>query len=106
VALSPHSFDVSRRMTDLNLMMLPQSTVRLRLGYARNSSSGSSTSTVHAGTRLGAEELLAQPWRLVDDDYQLGVDFRVLPRTNISYDQFFQVSKDDTAAADTSFPFQ
>jgi hypothetical protein len=106
IAFSPHTFDVSRHMTDLDLTLLPQSSVRVRLGYSRNSSSGSNTTTVYEGGRLGAETLLAQPWRMVDDTYHLGVDLRMLPRTNVSYDQSFQASKDDTAAADHTFPFQ
>jgi hypothetical protein len=106
ILFSPHSFDVSRRMTDLNLTLLPQSRVRVRLGYSRNSESGSSNTSVHVGPRQGAETLLAQPWRTSDDGYQMGADLRLLPRTNISYDQFFQVSKDDTSAADVGFLFQ
>ncbi len=40
------------------------------------------------------------------DGYQFGVDFKVLPRTSISYDQFLQYYKGDSSWNDRSFPFQ
>ena len=46
VEVSPHRFQTVRRMSDLNLILLPQSPVRLRLGWARNVSEGPSNSTV------------------------------------------------------------
>jgi len=84
VNYSPHQFQIVRRMDDYNLTLLPQSAVRIRLGYTRNNTLGPAFSTDHQGT----EALLLQNTRNLLDAYQLGVDFRVLPRTSISYDQF------------------
>jgi hypothetical protein len=98
---SPHTFETVRRTTDTNLTILPQSAVRFRLGWSRSSSEGPSFSTVHEGT----EGLTFQNWRNGVDTYQAGVDFRVLPRTTFSYDQFISVYKGDTSQTLNSLPF-
>jgi hypothetical protein len=94
---SPHALDLSRRMTNLNLTLLPQSRIRVRLGYAHELLQGPSLSTVHFGT----EPLLYQDWKNTTDIYHAGFDFKVLPRTMLSYDQFVQHFKSDTSFADT-----
>src|SRR5579859_1914290 len=91
--ISPHGFETVRRNTDLNLTILPESKVRVRLGYNRNVSEGGSFSSVHEGT----EALLDQQWRNGLDAYSVGVDLRFLPRTTFSYDQFWFFYKGDTA---------
>lgn len=90
---SPHEFDTVRRMYDYNLTLLPQSAVRFRLGFTRNNMQGPAYSTDHQGT----DTILLQNTRTLFDGYQIGVDFKVLPRTNISYDQFLQYYKGDTS---------
>src|SRR5579864_171158 len=102
VNYSPHQFQTVRRMDDYNLTLLPQSAVRIRLGYTRNNSLGPAFTTDHQGT----EALLLQNTRNLLDAYQLGVDFRVLPRTSISYDQFLQYYKGDSSWNDQTFIFQ
>ncbi len=99
---TPHEFQTVRRMYDYNLTLLPQSPVRFRLGYSRNDMEGPALSSLHVGT----DTLLFQNTRTLLDAYQVGVDFKVLPRTNISYDQFLQYYKGDTTWADQSFRFQ
>lgn len=99
---SPHEFAVVRRMYDYNLTLAPQSMVRVRLGYSRNNMEGPAFSTDHQGT----EALLFQNTRTLLDTYRFGVDFKVLPRTSISYDQFLEYYKGDTSWADQSFNFQ
>lgn len=96
---TPHQFETTRRMYDFGLTLMPVSPVRVRLAYSRNSMSGPSFSTIHEGT----DATLYQNWRTLLDAYQFGVDFKVLPRTNISYDQFLQYYRGDTTwpAADT-----
>ena len=101
-ARTPHPFETRRRWYDYNLTLLPQSKVRVRLGYSRNVHEGPSFSSFHEGT----DTLLFQPWRNTFDGYQMGVDVRLLPRTNISYDQFLQYYKGDTAWADQNLNFQ
>jgi hypothetical protein len=89
---SPHLFATTRRMTDIDLMLLPQSTVSFRLGYSHNNMTGPSYSSIHEGT----EASLLQDWNTTMNSYRLGVDFRIAPRTVLSYDQFLDYYKGDT----------
>ncbi|MGD0793653.1 MAG: hypothetical protein ABR920_17970, partial [Terriglobales bacterium] len=89
---SPHLFDTTRRMSDLDLTLLPQSRVSFRLGFSRNNMTGPSYSSIHEGT----DALLLQDWNTTMDSYRLGVDWKAAPRTVISYDQFFNYYKGDT----------
>jgi hypothetical protein len=102
ISTSPHLFNTRRRMGDYNLTLLPQSKVRLRLGYSRNVNEGPSFSTLHQGT----EALLLQNYRNTVNAYRFGVDFKFLPKTNISYDQIFNYYKGDTGLTDQNQNFQ
>lgn len=93
---SPHALDLSRRMTDVQLTLLPQSRVRVRLGYDHELLQGPSLSTVHEGT----EAQLFQNWKNTTDLYHAGFDFLFLPRTTLSYDQYVEHFKGDTSWAD------
>jgi len=99
---SPHEFNTVRRMYDYNLVLLPQSAVRFRLGFTRNNMEGPAFSTDHQGT----DTILFQNTRTLLDGYQMGVDFKILPRTSISYDQFLQYYKGDSSWTDQNFIFQ
>ncbi len=101
IAFSPHRFQTTRRLSDFNLTMLPQSRVRFRLGYSRNISEGPSFSSFHEGTDMQ----LFQGWKTTLNSYQFGVDLKWLPRTNISYDQFLHYYKGDTSWVDRSQRF-
>ena len=57
--------------------------VSVRLGFSRNNMEGPAFSSVHQGT----DALVFQNTRTLTDSYRAGIDFRVLPRTTISYDQ-------------------
>jgi hypothetical protein len=89
---SPHSFATTRRMSDVDLTLLPQSTVSFRLGYSHNNMTGPSYSSIHEGT----EGSLLQDWNTTMNSYRLGMDFRIAPRTVVSYDQFLDYYKGDT----------
>jgi hypothetical protein len=89
---SPHLFDTTRRMSDVDLTLLPQSRVSFRLGYSRNNMTGPSYSSVHEGT----EGLLLQGWNTTMNSYRFGVDWKAAPRTVVSYDQFLEYYKGDT----------
>jgi hypothetical protein len=93
---SPHGFHTARRMSDLNLILMPQSRLRLRLGYSRNIAEGPSLSSIHQGTDF----MLLQNWKTTVNAYSFGVDYKGLERTNISYDQTFNYYKGDTTWAD------
>jgi hypothetical protein len=92
VLTSPHLFDTTRRMTDVDLTLLPQSSVSFRLGYSHNNMTGPSYSSIHEGT----EASLLQGWNTTMNSYRMGVDFRIAPRTVLSYDQFLDYYKGDT----------
>jgi hypothetical protein len=99
VTSSLHAFNTSRRMTDLNLTLFPQSRVRVRLGYSRNINEGPTLSTYH-----GADDtVLFQDWKTTLNSYRVGFDFKVLPRTSFSYDQFLHYYKGDTSYQDRNF---
>src|SRR5580692_3192932 len=92
VLTSPHEFDTTRRMSDVDLTLLPQSAVSFRVGYSHNNMTGPSYSSIHEGT----EALLLQGWNTTMNSYRMGVDFRIAPRTVLSYDQFLDYYKGDT----------
>jgi len=89
---SPHLFATTRRMSDVDLTLLPQSVVSFRLGYSHNNMTGPSYSSIHEGT----EGSLLQGWNTTMNSYRLGADFRIAPRTVLSYDQFLDYYKGDT----------
>jgi hypothetical protein len=102
VTRSPHSLYITRRMQDYDLTLLPQSRVRFRLGYSRYVNEGPSLSSFHGTTDF----LTAQNVRMTTNAYHVGVDFRVLPKTTISYDQFLEWDKQDTSYALANTPLQ
>jgi hypothetical protein len=98
---SPHSFYLTRRMSDVNLNLFPVGKVRFRLGWSKVVNEGSAYSTVHEGT----DALLLQPTLNTTDNYQFGISLRLIPRTSINYDQFYTHFKGDTTATLNSLPF-
>jgi hypothetical protein len=101
VTRSPHSLNLVRRMGDYDLTLFPQAAVRFRLGYSRDVEEGPSLTTYHGTTDF----LLAQNFRMTTNAYHAGVDFQVLPRTTISYDQFLEWNKNDTNDTLAGTPF-
>jgi hypothetical protein len=96
LAASPHLFNTRRKLGDYSFLVLPESKVRLRLGYSRNIVEGPVFSTIHQGT----EQALFEDYKTTVNTYWLGVDFKILPRTNISYDQIWSYFKGDTGTTD------
>jgi hypothetical protein len=90
---SPHLFDTGRRMSDVDLTLLPQSRLSFRLGFSHNNMTGPSYTSIHEGT----DGLLLQPWNTTLNSYRFGADWRILPRTVLSYDQSFDYYKGDTS---------
>jgi len=88
---SPNLFATWRRMSDVDLTLLPQSRLSFRLGYSRNNMTGPSFTSVHTGT----DGLLYQPWNTTVNDYRMGVDWRILPGTVLSYDETLDYYKGD-----------
>jgi hypothetical protein len=101
VNVSPAALYLVRRVQDYNLVLLPQSQVRLRLGYFRDVNEGPSNSSFAGTTNF----LLLQNFRMTTNSYHMGVDFRLLSRTTISYDQFLEYNKQDTSDSLANTPF-
>ncbi len=110
ITTAPHLMDLSHRMTNLELHLLPQSSVHFRIGYTHSLEQGPSYTTTGAAVapiaEPGATALLFQDFKTTDDMYHAGVDFDVLPRTTLSYDQFVQHYKEDTQWNDASLNYQ
>jgi len=90
---SPHLYNTVRRMTDLALTLAPLSPFSVRLGYNRNIGEGPSYSSIH----VGADGLLLQNWQNITDSWAIGADWKVLPRTTLSYDEFIANYKGNTS---------
>src|ERR1700689_3886078 len=93
---SPHSQDLVRRMQDYDLTLFPNAAVQLRLGYSRNRDEGPGFFTTDGGTISDFNE----NYSYTTNAYRVGVDFKVLPRTTISYDQFLSYFRQDNVVSD------
>jgi hypothetical protein len=98
---SPAALYLVRRMQDYELTLLPESRVRFRLGYSRDVNEGPSLNSFHGTTDI----LLNQNFEVTTNAYHVGLDFRILPKTTISYDQFLDYNKLDTSYTLANTPF-
>ncbi len=96
LGFSPHLFNTRRKLGDYNLIVLPDSKVRFRFGYSRNTVEGPVLSSIHQGT----EQALLEDYKTTVNTYRFGMDIKVLLRTNISYDQLWNFYKGDTGMID------
>ena len=104
VLSSPKEFNNVRKMTDLNLTLVPESRVSFRLGYGRNTFAGPSFSTIpEASDSELIETVLLQQNNVVTDNYQFGVDLKFFPKTTLSYDQNVMHTKSGTHWRDELF---
>ena len=101
VGTSPHLYNTRRNMQSYGLTILPDSKIRLRLGYNHTSNNGPAFTTDHQGT----EQYYLQSLSNTLNQYRLGVDFRFLPRTNISYDQIWSYYKADPGTTNENQQF-
>ncbi|MGB8799890.1 MAG: hypothetical protein WCC97_04315 [Candidatus Acidiferrales bacterium] len=101
IGTSPHAFDTRRNMQNYNLTILPDSKIRFRLGYDQNTVYGPGDTTFHEG----AEQYLLtnNSYRL--QQYRLGVDFRYLLRTTLSYDEIWTNYRNDLSSTDENQQF-
>ncbi len=93
---SLHGLDLVRRMQDYDLTLLPLSKVQFRLGYSRNRDEGPGSFTTDGGTISDFNET----YSYTTNAYRAGVDFKIIPRTTISYDQFLSYFKQDNVVSD------
>ena len=101
IGTSPHAFDTRRNMQNYNLTILPDSKIRFRLGYDQNAVYGPGDATIHEG----AEQYLLQNNSYHFQQYRLGVDFRFLPRTTLSYDEIWANYRNDLSSTDENQQF-
>jgi hypothetical protein len=90
------SLYLTRRMQDYDLTVLPTSKVRFRLGYSRNRDEGPGSYVTDGGTISAFQET----YSYTTNAYRAGVDFRVLPRTTLSFDEFLSYYKQDNVVLD------
>lgn len=93
---SLRSLDLVRRMQDYDLTLLPQSKVRLRLGYSRNRDEGPSVFTTDSGTISAFNQANSY----TTNSYRVGVDVHILPRTTLSFDEFLSYYRQDNVISD------
>jgi hypothetical protein len=93
---SLRSLDLVRRMQDYDLTLLPQSKVRLRLGYSRNRDEGPSLFTTDSGTISAFNQANSY----TTNSYRVGVDVHILPRTTLSFDEFLSYYRQDNVISD------
>jgi hypothetical protein len=96
IGTSPHNLDLVRRMQDYNLTLMPQSRVRLRLGVSHDRDQGPGSFTTDGGTIAQFNETFSY----TTNAYHAGADFRLLPKTTISYDQFLTYFRQDKVIVD------
>jgi opacity protein-like surface antigen len=101
IGTSPAAFYTARNMQNYSLTVLPDSKIRFRFGYDQNTMYGPGFSSIHEGT----DEFLTQDYSVHNRNYRLGVDFRFLPRTTISYDQIWSYYKNDLGSTDQNLQF-
>lgn len=99
---SPHALDLSRRMQDYDLTLFPESRVRIRLGYSNNENQGPASTTLEGGT----DTVLSDNLKYTTNSYRMGVDYKGLPRTTLSFDEFLTYSKVDEDVTDNNFLYQ
>jgi hypothetical protein len=97
LANSAHAQDLVRRMQDYDLTLFPESRVRFRLGYSHDRDQGPGFFTTDSGTIPDAPE----NYNYTTNAYRAGVDFRIFPRTTVSYDQFLSYFKQDNVVSET-----
>jgi hypothetical protein len=102
VANSPAALALSRHMQDYDLTLLPQSRLTFRLGYSRNSNQGLASNTWEGFN----EPLLSQVDLYRTSAYRMGVDYKGLAKTTLSFDEFLTYSKIDQQEADNHLTYQ
>jgi hypothetical protein len=101
VAITPHLYNLRRNMQNYAVTFLPDSKVRFRFGYYFNASDGQTNSTIHQGT----EQFLFEDYYAGLSQFRFGADIRVLPKTNISYDEILSYYKYDPGLTDVNQQF-
>lgn len=98
---SPNALNYDRRMQDYDLLLLPESRLRFRLGYSRVSTGGPGSTGYEPTAAVVGNNLQS-----ITNEYRLGMDYRGLPRTTLSFDELLSYTRVSTSVADQNFGFQ
>jgi hypothetical protein len=102
ITSSPHALDLSHRMQDYDLTLFPQSRLRFRLGYSRNVNTGPAYTTLEGGT----EPLLSENVNDITNSYRMGVDYRGLSKTTLSFDEMLTYTDVNNRVTDDNLLFR
>jgi hypothetical protein len=83
---SPHQYFNTQNLYNFSLVALPMRKISFRVDYNRNRFVGPSFSSVHQGT----DALTNQDWNNQLNGFRFGVDYRLDPKTTLSYTQMLQ----------------
>ena len=101
VVNSPNALNYDRHMQDYDLLLFPESRLRFRLGYSRVSTGGPGSTGYEPTTAVVGTNIQA-----ITNEYRLGLDYRGLPRTTLSFDELLSYTRVNTSVADQNFGFQ
>jgi hypothetical protein len=99
---SPHALYLSRRMQDYDVTLLPQSRIRFRAGYSRNSNGGPAFTTLDGGT----EPILAENLTYLTNSWRMGADYVGLPKTTLSFDEYLTYTHLSDHVTDQNLTYQ
>jgi hypothetical protein len=90
------SLYLTRRMQNYDLTLFPTSRIRFRLGYSRDRNQGPGSYATDGGTISN----FLDTFSYTTNAYRAGVDFKILPRTTLSFDEFLTYFKQDNVVLD------
>ena len=83
---SPHQYFNTQNLYNFGIVVLPMHKLSFRMDYNRNRFVGPSFSSVHQGT----DALTNQDWNNQLNGFRFGADYRLDPKTTLSYTQMLQ----------------
>ncbi|HZP32800.1 MAG TPA: hypothetical protein VFB23_05480 [Candidatus Acidoferrales bacterium] len=101
ITTSPNASQFVRHMQDYDLLLLPESRLRFRFGYSRISTKAPGSTGYEPTAAVVSSDLVG-----TSNEYRMGVDYRGLPRTTLSFDELLNYTRVDTSLASRDFAFQ
>jgi hypothetical protein len=98
---SPHALNYDRHMQEYDLLLLPESRLRFRLGYSRVTNGGPGSTTFEPTVAAVGANVQG-----ITNEYRLGLDYRGLRQTTLSFDELLNYTRVNTFVSDQNFPFQ
>lgn len=101
ITSSPNASQYVRHMQDYDLLLLPESRLRFRVGYSRISTNAPGSTGYEPTAAVVASDIVG-----TTNEYRLGLDYRGLPRTTLSFDELLNYTRVNTSISDRNFAFQ